>query len=215
MRPKVDMMLQYFRTKVTCPVASGSFRESKMTRCSNEEDTVLVEMVDVEELPFSIPNVCNAVENMYRTYEMEHFAKQNFNTSDETIMATSFFTYDYGEGIMHARLRQVAQYFTTETYAAFVSTFIVELLTQTQGEEVPVDKVQEWRIVSATDDGTTLHQTFAVLLPKIAHSMATLSDSKQLFSQLVGAWLANRESAVESAVIIVYAYTAQEETRSA
>ncbi|KAF1333365.1 hypothetical protein FI667_g3014, partial [Globisporangium splendens] len=226
MRPKVDIMLQYLRSKVALPVATGSFQEWKMTRCSDAEDTVLVEMIDVEELPFPIPNVCNAVENMYRTYEMDNFAKQvlrtldsvevciyrsiltirsvaslfsstlvnmnqNFNTSDDTIMATSFFTYDHDEGTMHARLRQVAQRFATDTHAAFVSTFIVELLAQTPAEEVPVDKVQEWRIVSTTEDGTTLHQTFAVLLPKVAQSISSLSGSKQLFSQLIGHWLAS------------------------
>ncbi|KAF1333367.1 hypothetical protein FI667_g3016, partial [Globisporangium splendens] len=193
MRPKTGMMLQYLRSKVTFPMANGSFREWKTTYWSpdsiDEEDVAFVEIIDVEELPFPIPNVCDAIENMYRTYEMDNFAKQNFNASDDTIMSTSFFTYGHGENTMHAQLQQVVQHFTTDTYAAFVSTFTVQFLAQTVAEKVPVGKMQEWRIVSTGDDGTTLHQTFAVMMPQIAGARPSPSSSKTLLELLTDGWL--------------------------
>ncbi|KAF1333370.1 hypothetical protein FI667_g3019, partial [Globisporangium splendens] len=174
--------------------------------CTAEEDTAFVEMIDVEELPFSVPHVHHAIVAMYRADEMDQFAKQvqllfpcNFNASDDTIMSTAFSTYDQGDEIVHVRLRQVVQHFVADTYAVLVSTFIVDSLTNawTPSPHGLVKRVQEWRVVCPSDDGTTLHQTIAILVPEFSHP-TVLDPSRPTFGkrvvmQQIDAWLASFE----------------------
>lgn len=70
-------------------------------------------------------------------------------------------------------MRQVVCSLANESHSVFVSTMLVDPLTEEwEPTEGVLAKMQEWRLVStcAVNDGTTtLQQTFAILSPEITH----------------------------------------------
>ncbi|KAF1333197.1 hypothetical protein FI667_g3021, partial [Globisporangium splendens] len=97
MAEHVDAMKQLLRTRVSLPTKNGSFRDWRVN--FDATSGVRLEFIDSEELPFPQYYVNNAMQDMYRSYELDKIIRQSFNTSDDTIMTMTLSTYADGNTI--------------------------------------------------------------------------------------------------------------------
>ncbi|KAF1333366.1 hypothetical protein FI667_g3015, partial [Globisporangium splendens] len=160
---KTDAVMQILRRKVPYPARTGSFRELREQH--GDADVVRAVLVDSEEVPFSRAHVKRAMDAMLRTHEMDQFAQQRFNTSNNTIMSKAMFSIPTADrGVVYSRFRQTVWSFSNDAYSVFVSTMLMDPVTDTGEPRSGVaSKMQEWRVVSKGNDDTTLHQTLAIV----------------------------------------------------